>query len=218
MIMSAFEMVYVRKAPFFNVFDKQLHDRTGILTTVLFWNTFALIVGTVHIYKLFDFWNLPMKIIFSGIGGALIFAILGDMVPKTLAVVWTEIIFKALVYPFMAFYYIVKLSGLSFVASKILTSKYSREEVIEFILQYVKEHADKEDIYFVKRTLKILQMPAKTIARRFEGEDVEVELDESATCFDAINEMRRKGISRVKIGSASVFDLHDFMKFLVSQP
>ena len=52
MIMSAFEMVYVRKAPFFNVFDKQLHDRTGILTTVLFWNTFALIVGTVHIYHI----------------------------------------------------------------------------------------------------------------------------------------------------------------------
>ncbi len=218
MLMSSFEMVYVRKAPMFNIFERQLHDRTGVLTTVLFWNTFALTFGLVNLYKFIESINIPAGLLISGVGGALLFAIFGDMVPKIMSVVWTDALFRILVYPFMAFYYILKFTGFISVVSRILTSKYSNYEIVDFIIRNMKSEADKKDVEFIKRTINYLYMPARGFTVQGNCDKVKHAIKENATCMQAIIKMRELGISRIRIGNAGVFDLHEFIKKVSSQP
>jgi len=218
MLMSSFEMVYVRKAPMFNIFEKQLHDRTGVLTTVLFWNTFALTFGMVNLYKFVESMNLPAGLFISGFGGGLLFAIFGDMIPKIISVAWVDVLFRILAYPFMAFYYILKLTGFISVVSRILTSKYSNYEIVDFIISNMKSETNKKDVEFIKRTINYLYMPARGFTIKEEDDNVEYKLNENATCMQAIIKMRELGINRIKIENSGIFDLHDFIRKISSQP
>ncbi|MEO0221969.1 MAG: DUF21 domain-containing protein [candidate division WOR-3 bacterium] len=213
-LVSSFEMVYIRKSPLFSIFEKHLHDRTGILATVLFWNTFALVLGTVHIYKLLHLLKIPYDILISGFGGAFIFTIFGDLIPKVLAVIWTENMFKVLVYPFMFLYLILRTLGITNLASKILTSKYSRQEVLDFLISNLKQYMDESDINFIRSVAEHLHKPAKNyVVIGLNGTDFVV--DENLLCLDVLSFMRKRGITRVRVGNVGVFDLHEFIKTIV---
>ncbi len=213
-LVSSFEMVYIRKSPLFSIFEGYLYDRTGVLITVLFWNTFALVLGTVHIYKLLHILKIPYDILISGFGGALIFAIFGDLIPKVLAVIWTERLFNVLVYPFIVLYLVLRTLRVTNLASKILTSKYSRREVLDFLISNLKQYMDEGDINFIRSVEKHLHKPAKDyVVKGLNGTDFIV--DENSSCLDVLSFMRKKGITRLCIGSAGVFDLHEFIKTIV---
>lgn len=213
-LVSSFEMVYIRKSPFFPTFERYLHDRTGVLITILFWNTFSLVLGTVHIYKLLHLLKIPYDILISGFGGAMIFAIFGDLIPKILAVIWTDKMFKILVYPFIILYLVLRTLRITDLASKILTSKYSRQEVLDFLISNLKQYMDKDDINFIRSVVKHLHKPAKDyVVKKPNGSDLIV--DENSSCLDVLSLMRKKGITRVRIGNVGVFDLHEFIKTIV---
>lgn len=213
-MVSSFEMVYIRKAPFFPIFEGYLHDRTGVLITVLFWNTFALVLGTVHMYKILHLLKIPYDIVISGLGGAIIFAIFGDLIPKFLALIWTEKLFKVTVYPFVFLYLILRTLHITGLASKILTSKYSRQEVVTFLISNLKQYLDENDINFIRSLVKYLYKPAKEYALKgLNAPDFVA--DENISCWEVLSFMRKKGITRVHIGNAGVFDLHEFIKTII---
>ena len=212
---SSFEMVYIRKSPFFPYFQEYLHDRTGVLITVLFWNTFALVLGTVHIYKLLHLLKVPFDILISGFGGAIVFAILGDMIPKVLAVIWTENLFRILVYPFTALYLILKTFRITSLASLILTSKYSRDEILDFLILNLRQYMDEKDISFIRAIVKHLHRPARDYVVKCSDKTVFM-VDENVSCLDVLSFMRKKGITKVRIGNVGVFDLHEFIKMITN--
>lgn len=209
-VAAGFEMSYVRISPFFPKFSKYLHDRSGVLIAILIWNTFALTLGTIYIYKILEASNLAHAVFISGIVSAFLFAFFGDLLPKTLAVIRTDVTFNILVYPFIFMYLFLRYSGITKIASLILESKYSRDEVLDLTSLGFSEHLDEKEVRFVKTVISALHGPAKLFA--IPGENVQEKISENATCLEAIVFLRKKGISRVGIGEKGVFDLHEFIR------
>ncbi len=208
-VVSGFEMIYVRIFPFFPKFSGYLHDRSGILTTVLIWNIFALTVGTIYIYKIVETFLPSHAIFISGILSTLIFAVLGDLLPKIISLKATNAMFGILVYPFIPMYLLLKFLGIAKLASFIVESKYSRDEILNLTLASFKDHLDEKDINFIKVVISALNMPARLFV--INGGNVSEKISENATCLDAMIFMRKKGISKVRIGEEGVFDLHEFI-------
>jgi hypothetical protein len=209
-VASGFEMAYVRIFPFFTKFSGYLHDRSGVLTAVLIWNTFALTLGTIYLYEIIKDLHLPYEVFISGILGGLLFAVFGELLPKTLSVLWTDVMFKILVYPFMLMYLLLRFLGITKLASIVVESKYSRDEVLDLTLLGFKDHLDEKDIRFIKAVISALHAPAKQFA--IPGEDAPEKINENSTCLDALIFMRERGINRVKLGDGKVFDLHEFIR------
>lgn len=209
-VASGFEMAYVRIFPFFTKFSRYLHDRSGVLTAVLIWNTFALTLGTIYLYEIIKDFHIPYEVFISGILGGLLFAVFGELLPKTLSVIWTDIMFNILVYPFMLMYLILRFLGITKIASLVVKSKYSRNEVLDLTLLGFKDHLDEKDLRFTKAVISALHEPAKHFA--ISGADAPENINENSTCLDALIFMRERGINRVKIGDGKVFDLHEFIR------
>ena len=203
-------MAYVRIFPFFTKFSAYLHDRSGVLTAVLIWNNFALTLGTIYLYEIIKDFHLPYEVFISGILGGLLFAILGDLLPKTLSVIWTDIMFNILVYPFILMYLLLRFLGITKLASIVVESKYSRDEVLDLTLLGFKDHLDEKDLRFTKAVISALHAPAKHFA--IPGADAPEKMNENSTCLDALIFMRERGINRVKVGDGKVFDLHEFIR------
>jgi hypothetical protein len=209
-VASGFEMAYVRIFPFFTKFSGYLHDRSGVLTAVLIWNTFAITLGTIYLYEIIKDFHLPHAVFISGILGGLLFAVFGDLLPKTLSVIWTDIMFNILVYPFMLMYLLLRFLGITKIASLVVESKYSRDEVLDLTLLGFKDHLDEKDLSFTKAVISALHSSAKHFA--IPGVDAPEKMNENSTCLDALIFMRERGINRVKIGDGKVFDLHEFIR------
>ncbi|GEM_PF-1121740 len=209
MLMSSFEMAYVRKAPFFNAgkFDDLLHDRTGVMATVLFWNTVALVFGSISLYGLLR--SLPGAIVWSGVIAALLFAIVGDFLPKLVAITHLDRVFRLEMYPFLFFYYLSRLLLIIPLASRILQSKYRREEVVDMIMAYLRGRVSEEDLRFAGRFIRSLYEPAYRYAHeggkgcRYDGED--------PTVLDVLRFMRSRRCTSVEV-NGKVFDLHEYLK------
>jgi len=203
-------MAYVRVFPFFPKFSGYLHDRSGVLSATLVWNTFALTLGTIYLYKILESLRLPQAVFISGIFSAIIFALLGDLLPKTIAVIKPEAVFNFLVYPFVLMYLPLRFLGITKFASLIVESKYSRDEVLDLTSAGFKEHLDERDINFIRNVISALHKPAKHFISK-DGIASE-KIDGNSRCLDAIVFMRKRGISRVGIGEEGVFDLHEFVR------
>lgn len=214
MLMSSFEMAYVRKAPFFNAgrFDDLLHDRTGVLATVLFWNTVALVFGSISLYNLLK--ALPGAIVWSGVMAALLFAVVGDFLPKLAAITHLDLLFRLELYPFLVFYYLSRFLLITPVASRILQSKYQRDEVVDMIMAYLRGRVSEEDLRFAGKSIDSLYEPARRYAREGSG-GCEYE-GESPTVLDILKFMRRKGCTSVDLGG-KVFDLHWYLRCLLRE-
>jgi len=213
MLMSSFEMAYVRKAPFFNAgkFDDILHDRTGVLATVLFWNTVALVFGSISLYDILSSLHVPGVIVLSGVIAALTFAVFGDFFPKLLAISHLDRVFRLELYPFLVFYFLSHLLLITKLAKSILRSKYSREEVIDMILAYLSGRIGEVDLKFAAEAMGAFYSPAHTYA--VEGGDACAEMSEDASVMDVLRIMRERRCTRVRVGEG-VFDLHTFLKML----
>jgi len=216
MLMSSFEMAYVRKAPFFNSgkLDNLLHDRTGVLATVLFWNTVALVFGSISLYNLLH--NIPGAIVWSGIIAAVLFAVVGDFLPKLAAITHLDLVFKLELYPFVFFYYLSRAMLITFIAERILQSRYSREEVVDMIMAYLRGRVSDEDLRFAGRAISSLYEPASKYARRGRGKgkcrcDVP-----SPTVLDVLRVMRERRCTVVNVGDG-VFELHEYLRALVRE-
>ncbi len=214
MLMSSFEMAYVRKAPFFNTgrFDDLLHDRTGVLATVLFWNTVALVFGSISLYGLLK--SLPGAIVWSGVMAALLFAVVGDFLPKLAAITHLDLLFRIELYPFLFFYYLSRLLLITPLASRILQSKYRREEVVDMIMAYLRGRVSEEDLRFAGRLIHSLYEPAQRYARegrgrcRYEGND--------PTVLDVLRFMRSKRCTSVSL-NGKVFELHGYLRDILRE-
>lgn len=209
-VASGFEMAYVRIFPFLTKFSRYLHDRSGVLTAVLIWNTFALTLGTIYLYEIIKDFHLPYEVFISGILGGLLFAVFGELLPKTLSVIWTDIMFNILVYPFIFMYLLLRFLGITKLASLVVESKYSRNEVLDLTLLGFKDYLDEKDLRFTKAVISALHEPAKHFA--ISGADAPENINENSTCLDVLIFMRERGINRVKIGDGKVFDLHEFIR------
>ncbi len=214
MLMSSFEMAYVRKAPFFNSgkLDSLLHDRTGVLATVLFWNTVALVFGSISLYNLLH--NFPGAIVWSGIIAAVLFALIGDFIPKLAAITHLDLVFKLELYPFVLFYYLSRVLLITFIAQRILQSRYSREEVVDMIMAYLRGRVSDEDLRFAGKAISSLYEPASKYVRKGKGEcTCEVS---SPTVLDVLRVMRERKCTAVNVGDG-VFELHEYLRSLVRE-
>ncbi len=213
-LMSSFEMVYVRKAPFFNAgrLDDLLHDRTGVLATVLFWNTVALVFGSISLYGLLS--GYPGAIVWAGVLAAVLFAVVGDFLPKLAAILYLEKVFRIDLYPFVLFYYLSQALLITALARRILQSRYTREEVVDMIMAYLRGKVSEEDLRFASRTIGSIYEPASKYAVKGDGGCRYVEGE--PTVLDVLRMMREGKCTRVRL-KEGVFDLHGYLKVLVRE-
>ncbi|NPB02991.1 MAG: DUF21 domain-containing protein [Thermotogae bacterium] len=211
-LMSSFEMAYVRKTPFFNmgVLDNLLHDRTGILATVLFWNTVALVVGSVSLYSFFESSHFPGAIMWAGVIAALSFAIFGDFIPKIVALAHLDRTFRFELPLFLIFYFLSHVILVAFLARFILKSHYSREEVIDMIIAYLRGRVNEEDLKFAHRSILALYEKAESFISP-DGDEACASLEGDPTVLEVLKLMRETGCTRVRL-KGGVFDLHEFIK------
>ncbi len=211
MFMSSFEMAYVRKVPFFERFEGILHDRTGILATVLFWNTIALVFGSVSLYNALQQAGVPGAVFWAGVLAAATFSVMGDFLPKVLVLYMGDRIFKLEVVPFLLFYYISYALFVIPVAKMIMRSRYSREEIIDMVLLYLRGKISEEDLRFT--SLSIRSFYDDVGIYTVEGGDGCEYRGEGRRVLDVLRFMREHRCSRVRV-DGRVFDLHAYLKRL----